>query len=470
MDDSRATTWVNHLIEKDEIDLKSAELGVHAANVQRDYVFGWLLRGIFQTENPLSQLLVLKGGNAFRKAYFEHARFSNDLDFSTQLQLDSELLLNGLKIACARAAEGSGVEFLVDDSRVSTRTLVDGETQIYEARIYFKSFYGEEDVRIRVDLDMKEYDRIFLPIQNRELIHSYSDSSLCQHDIRCLKLEELLALKLKALLGRLHSPDLYDFVHAVFFQKTLNISRREVILTFLKQTIYEPEPMSARSLLLEFPFQAIKVAWNEFIVCPRASVFTFDDAEAWFKTVITEMFSMLAPSPVLSPAYAALRGRGGLDYFSSGPRSQILEAARLQRVIRFMYDGLERMVEPYALVFKRRLDGGAREYFYGWDLIGGRSGQKRIKLYIASKVGAIQITEQSFRPRFPVGLVKDGRYFSRPFSSGTRRTISRPSTMEYTVACPYCGKRFKRSRYDTSLNEHKDRFGHRCYGRVGHIV
>jgi len=242
------------MIYKPEIDAKAKELGVHAANVQRDYVFGWLLSSVYRADNPLRPLLVLKGGNCFRKAYFEHARFSNDLDFSTQTELDVELLLGGLKQACAVAGESSGVEFLIDESRVSEKRLADSESRIYEARIYFKSFYGEEDARIRVNLDVKEYDRIFLQIQPRRLIHSYSDAALCQGDMRCLKLEELLASKLKALLQRRHSPDLYDFVHAVFFQKALNISRREVLSTFLKQTIYEPEPMVARNLLLELPF------------------------------------------------------------------------------------------------------------------------------------------------------------------------------------------------------------------------
>src|SRR5713226_6770947 len=106
------------MIDKPEIDEKADELGVHAANVQRDYVFGWLLSGISQAQNPLQQLLVLKGGNCFRKAYFEHARFSNDLDFSTQTELDVELLLRGLKQACAVARDKSGVEFLIDESRV----------------------------------------------------------------------------------------------------------------------------------------------------------------------------------------------------------------------------------------------------------------------------------------------------------------------------------------------------------------
>jgi hypothetical protein len=31
--------------------------------------------------------------------------------------------------------------------------------KLYEARVYFKSFYGEEDMVIRIDLDVKAFDR-----------------------------------------------------------------------------------------------------------------------------------------------------------------------------------------------------------------------------------------------------------------------------------------------------------------------
>lgn len=462
------------MIDKLEIDAKAEELGVHAANVQRDYVFGWLLSGISQAHNLLRPLLVLKGGNCFRKVYFEHARFSNDLDFSTQTELDAEMLLQGLKQACAFANEKSDVEFLVDESRVSERHLADSNAKIYDARVYFKSFYGEEDARIRVDLDVKEYDKLFLPIQTRHLIHSYSDAALCQNDIRCLKLEELLASKLKALLQRRHSPDLYDFVHAVFFQKALNISRREVLMTFLKQTIYEPEPAIARNLLLELPFQAIRGLWNEYLVCPKLSLFSFDNAEAWFKAVVTEMFSLVEPRF----AYAGVAGRSSLNYFPSTFRAEIMEAARLHRLLRLVYDGLERSVEPYALAYKRRRDGIAREYFYAWDLTGGRSGQVGIKSYTADKIHSVTIAEETFEPRFPIELAKSSGYFGKPYFSSSSvgtfptRRASRGSgqSIEYTVECPYCHKRFKRSKYETKLNEHKDRRGNRCYGRVGYIV
>lgn len=463
------------MIDRREIDEKSAELGVHAANVQRDYVFGWLLAGLSQVSNPLRPLLVLKGGNCLRKAYFENARFSNDLDFSTQTELGPDTLLQGLRQACSYAGERSGVEFLVDDSRVAQRRSADSESTIYDARVYFKSFYAEEDFRIKVDLDVKEYDRLFLPIQTRQLIHSYSDAALCQSQIRCLKLEELLASKLKALLQRQHSPDLYDFVHAVFFQKSLDISRREVLHTFLKQTIYEPQPLIAKNLLLELPFQAIRELWSEYLVCPKLSLISFDNAETWFKTVIAEMFAL--PEPRV--AYGGIPGVSPLSYFPSQSRASIMESARRNHLLRFVYDGLERIVEPYALVFKRRRDGVGREYFYGWDRLGGRSGEVGIKSYIADKVHSVSILEETFEPRFPIELTKSSGYFAESFFSGSRSRgfntprVSKqtsPFSVEYTVECPYCNKRFKRTKYDTKLNEHKDQYGNRCFGRVGYIV
>src|SRR5260370_837419 len=49
------------VIEKAEIEAKSDELGVHTSNVQRDYVFGWIIAGLYQQDNPLSRQVILKG-------------------------------------------------------------------------------------------------------------------------------------------------------------------------------------------------------------------------------------------------------------------------------------------------------------------------------------------------------------------------------------------------------------------------
>ncbi|RZL68234.1 MAG: hypothetical protein EOP77_01985 [Variovorax sp.] len=88
------------MIDKPEIDAMAESLDVHTSNVQRDYAFGWLLAGVFEFSNPLGQLLVLKGGNCFRKAYFETARYSGDLDFGTRNEIEPSVLLDGFRQAC----------------------------------------------------------------------------------------------------------------------------------------------------------------------------------------------------------------------------------------------------------------------------------------------------------------------------------------------------------------------------------
>jgi predicted nucleotidyltransferase component of viral defense system len=459
------------VIQKAEIEAKSQELGVHTSNVQRDYAFGWILAGLFQNSNALSRDLALKGGNAFRKAYFEHARYSNDLDFSTQTELQESQLRQAITSACEFAADLSGVDFEVSDTRLGSRATGDEAGKLYEARVYFRSFYGEEDVLIRIDLDVKEFDRILLPVQERNLVHAYSDADDCTAALRVHKLEELLASKLVAMLRRHHSPDLFDFVYSIFFQKTLDVSRREVITTFLKKTIYEPTPQIARSLLLDLPFAVLRGLWGQYLVCPKSSLIAFDNAEQGFRAVIEELFALVAPQPTFATARL---GGSQPSYFGGGVRGTLLEAGRLQRIVSLVYDGYERRVEPYSLAFKRRRDGVGQEYFYGWDLTGGRSGNTGIKSFFPDKVSSARLTEDTFTPRFPIEMAKGSvGYFTAPtFRSGPRmarrRTISAGPT--YTIQCSYCGKQFKRKTRSTSLNEHKDRFGNRCYGRTGFLV
>jgi predicted nucleotidyltransferase component of viral defense system len=71
------------VITYDEIRDKSDEFDIHTSDVQRDYVFGWLVACIAD-DSMLGRDLTLKGGNAFRKAYFPSTRFSDDLDYSSE--------------------------------------------------------------------------------------------------------------------------------------------------------------------------------------------------------------------------------------------------------------------------------------------------------------------------------------------------------------------------------------------------
>jgi len=63
------------VIRRDEVLESARDLDVSPANVQRDYVVGWLLAGLF-AESGLVETLALNGGNSLRKGYFPDTRFS----------------------------------------------------------------------------------------------------------------------------------------------------------------------------------------------------------------------------------------------------------------------------------------------------------------------------------------------------------------------------------------------------------
>ena len=82
------------MITKSEIDAKAQEFEIHTSDVQRDYIYGWILAGLF-TNSRLRGRVFLKGGNALRKAYFASTRYSNDLDFGTPGEISSDEVMQG---------------------------------------------------------------------------------------------------------------------------------------------------------------------------------------------------------------------------------------------------------------------------------------------------------------------------------------------------------------------------------------
>lgn len=431
------------MITKDEIEAKAEEFEIHAANVQRDYVFGWLLAGIYLSDSMRNNL-VLKGGNCLRKAYFEHSRFSGDLDLSTEGAIVEETIGRQLNHVCDFVQEKTGVAFEKEKTRVDKKRGVERNKGIYEARIYFKDFYGNsEHITIKVRVDLTEFDKIFLPVQERNLIHPFSDRDSCSVSLRCVKLEELLACKLKCLLQRRHSADLYDFVYSILLNPSIELNRTEIVNTFLRMTIFGRSPGVVKGLLIDLPFQTIKGLWHKYIVFPKQGFIDYDEGVESFRNMIDSLFGGL---PI---------GRGEHYFFPSNLRNPIMEAGRSMTMLEMIYDGEERLIEPYSLAYKRRRDGLAREYLYAYDTSGSSRSGPGLKSFVHPKIADVKNTDKKFEPRFEIELCKAGEllknsYFARSpgrarGSSGifrpTRRTVSRLSysPYQYTIACPYCG-------------------------------
>lgn len=283
-----------------------------------------------------------------------------------------------------------------------------------------------------------------------------------------MKLEELLASKLKCLLQRRHTADLFDLVFSIFVNRDLEVNRAEVLSTFFRKTIYERSPGVAKQLLLELPLVALRTAWSRYIIAPIQGFLDFDQALEQFQIIINDIFR----------AYP-IGGRAAFAYFPSTLRSPILQAGGDRKLLRLTYDGVARIVEPYSLVFKRRKDGHGEEYLYVYDRTGGRTSGPGIKSLINRKIQSLDVLDERFDPRYPVELAKAGEfsgrgYFARSFGSSTGIRTARIRSLRhgwrYTVECSYCNRRFKRMRRNTALKPHKDAYGNQCYGRRGLIV
>lgn len=448
------------MIGRDEVLARSDDLQVHTSYVQRDYLYGWLLSGIYG-HSDLSHQLVLKGGNAFRKAYFRQARYSPDLDFAATSSLSNVYLRNQLNAVCEFVSELTNVEFDTGRTRVDSTPSSDRDMTIHKARIYFRDFFGEESqLVLAVRLDVSDLERIFLEIQQQDLIHQYSDAAEAASNISVLKLEELLASKLKCLLQRRHSVDLYDFVNATLIHPIVDIDRREMAETFLRMTIFRSGPRIVEDLLVNLPFQIIKGLWEKHLVAPADARIPFPDAVEGFTGIVTELFGSL---PVGSARYA---------FFSSDLRNPIMQAGHDLTMLRIRYHGVERLVEPYSLKFKRRQNGVAREYLYVYDNTGGRSSGPGLKSLVPDGFDSISTTERAFQPRYEVELSKAGQLFGDTYFRGSpgRRLGYRRSTSKYVVQCTLCGKRFYRKKRSTKINPHKDKSGFNCPGRRGILV
>lgn len=468
------------MISKNEIDEKAKVFEIHPSNVERDYVFGWMLFGIFSISN-LKDIIFLKGGNALRKGYFANTRFSSDLDFGIPHDIDQAVLLEEINKVCDFIQEKSGVVFVKNDNKLEEKFTASEapipNLKVYEARIYFKDFYGKQDhIRIKISMDITRFDKTILPLQDVDLIHPYSDSDEVICKIRCMKLEEIIATKLKCLLQRQHAPDLFDYVYSI---KLLGgeLNREEVVRTLVKKTIFGKNPCMLKNILSNTSFEYFKAYWGKTLICAKQFIFDVNDAIESFIGDLDNLFSVYPDN-----------GFGQFTYFKPEFRLPIMEAGRSQTLLKMRYRGSDRIIEPYSLKYLQKRDGSEKEYFYAHNCEGGSS-DPGIRCFIPEGVESIENTEEKFEPRHIIELCKAGEKPENPFLFDPNRPMKSPARSDssrsrtsktvrsgkyfgpkYIYQCSYCGRKFSKRSQNSSIGKHKDKNGYPCGGSYGYYV
>ena len=207
------------MIKAREIRTFSEKFGVPARTIDKDWVLGHILSGIFRSSYFQDNLL-FKGGTCLRKCYFENYRFSEDLDF-TSIHVEKKTLLSNLKKVVQKAALETDILFgnVQIESKMFKNSLY-----AYKCLIPFwgadhpknKNAPPENRWGASVKLDFTIHEIICLQKAKKRIIHPYSDS-LPNVLIPCYSMEEIVSEKLRAILQRNYAAprDYYDLWYII---------------------------------------------------------------------------------------------------------------------------------------------------------------------------------------------------------------------------------------------------------------
>lgn len=99
------------MISKTEILSVAATTRLRPDVIEKDYMLGWLLAGIYK-HPVIAKTWVFKGGTCLKKCFFETYRFSEDLDFTltNASQIEESFLRKTLEAVGDWVYEQTGLE------------------------------------------------------------------------------------------------------------------------------------------------------------------------------------------------------------------------------------------------------------------------------------------------------------------------------------------------------------------------
>ncbi len=479
------------MIEKREILAIAQQTSLTPHVVEKDYVLGWMLAGIY-SHDDLAANWVFKGGTCLKKCFFETYRFSEDLDFT--LTKPEHLDADFLKIAFSEIGEWiyeqSGIEIPADKQEFEIYRNPRGQISC-QGKISYKGPVSSTHGLPRVKLDLIADERIVLPPVRVPIFHPYTDVPDEGIEVLAYDYVEAFAEKFRALAERTRPRDLYDVVHLYRNAEARPDPRR--FMDVLRGKC-EFKGIGVPRLSDLEPHRAdLETGWIHMLehqLPALLPVATFWDA-------LPEIFAWLAGA--VAPPLAAMPVGAGeilvrervINLPGSGRGKSFIEMVRFAAANRLLveidYRDKEgnrsvRAVEAYSL--RRSQAGDVR-------LMAVRADNGQPRSYLVNNILGVKSTQTPFSPRYPIELTPSGPQIipqttSSSFGApgvrripGIRRIPARRSTRattgsggpSYVFKCTACGKTFNKKSYDATLNKHKNRrTGYECYGTFGTYV
>lgn len=470
------------MIDRQELSDFARELSLALNVVEKDYVLGWLLAGI-SAHDTLAGHWVFKGGTCLKKCYFETYRFSEDLDFTItdERHLDEDFLLTAFREISDWIYEASGIEIPADQIRFKV-TDIRGGGKYAEGRVYYVGPLQQRRNLARIKFDLTTKEKLVLEPEEREVHHPYSDRPEAGIHILSYCFEEVFAEKVRALAERERPRDLYDVVH-LYRHDEIRPDRSVVMNTLREKCAFKNIPVPNRdSLLRPDAREKLLAEWEDMLAHQLPVLPPFDQ----FWDELPLFFDWLY-AVVEKPELAGIHIREAIDeswqppamvhaWRTTVPLESIRFAAANRLCVNLNYQDSWRLIEPYSL--RRSRDGNLLLY-----AVKHESGEARS--YRIDRIQGVEVSTVSFVPKYLVELTPAGPLHA-PETERRGSSSLRPTSLQgrvrsrailptgggpkYIFKCTVCGKQFKRKSHDATLNPHKNKQGHPCYGSIGMYV
>ena len=471
------------MIGKAELLETAQKVGLRPDVVEKDYVLGWTLAGIY-AHAELRESWVFKGGTCLKKCYFETYRFSEDLDFTIKDagHLDDAFLKRAFGEIGEWIYDQCGVEMPKEGHEFELFENPRGK-RVCQGKLSYKGPVSP-NVAVRrwprIKLDLTADEQLVLPPKPVEIFHPYSDAPDSGITVLAYAYEEAFGEKVRALGERTRPRDLYDVVN--LYRNTEARPTAAVILDVLTQKCAFKQIGIPNLAGLEPHRAGLEAAWGDMLAHQLPAL----PPVAAFWDVLPEFFSWLLGGQIAEApaAYAMAAGetvirQRSLSLPVSGAAQSYLEIIRFAGAnclcVELGYQGTTRRIEPYSL--RMTQDGNVVLHAHSLDKNEHRS-------YRVDRIESARSLNQTFVPRHAVELTPSGPInivpsAARASSGGirtttaTHRTATRAgaaSGVTYVYQCPMCQKKFRRKTQDGKLNPHKAPGGYNCSGRTGFLV
>ena len=470
------------MIDRREILEAATQTSLNPHVIEKDYVLGWMLAGIY-AHDELAESWVFKGGTCLKKCFFETYRFSEDLDFTLRdaAHLDPAFLKRVFAEIGTWIYEETGIKIPVDQQEFDVYQNPRGQLSC-QGKISYKGPVSPTRPLPRIKLDLTADEHIVLPPATIEIFHPYSDVPVEGIEVLAYDYVEAFAEKFRALAERTRPRDLYDVVN--LYRNTDARPEQHQFIEVLRAKCAFKDIQVPRLTDIEHHRGDVEAGWDNMLNHQLPALLPIES----FWDALPEIFDWLHGEP-LSPVLPAMPRLGASEQairervvtLPAGARGQsLIETVRFAAANRLLVEidyrdqngsRSTRAIEAYSL--RRSRAGDVL-------LMAVRAEDGQPRSYRVDSILGVTPTQTPFSPRYPIELTPSGPQSIPPTArSGEGMTIHHAGPSQsrarrdgpvYVFRCTVCRKLFERKSHDATLRLHKNPAGYQCYGTHGTYV